>query len=184
MDALHASVRASLDSLAEAAPGEKHRLVSPLAEGSDRIVAEEASARGWELVSLLPFSREDYEKDFHSEESRLEFERLLAQATRVRALAGRRDSRSQRDSAYTAVGHLLLDVSDVLVAIWDGKGSHGEGGTAQVVREAAERGLVTVWIPSVPPHAPELLLPSGAPRLSPEKLADLVSRFPKTSTSR
>ena len=179
MGELRAAVRACLEGLAEAAPGQTHRLVSPLAEGSDRIVAEEASALGWELVSPLPFSREDYEKDFQTAESRREFDRLIAYATRVPELSGRRDTKSDRDSAYAAVGRLVLDVSDVLLAIWDGQGARGEGGTAQIVREAGERGLPTVWISSDPPHAFRLLPPSGPARLAPETLENLERRFSK-----
>jgi len=179
MSALRASAREVLLTLAAAAPGEAHRVVSPLAEGSDRILAEEAGALGWELYSPLPFSRADYEKDFKTEASRREFDELLSQAARVHELDGRRDTRSGRDSAYTAVGRVVLDVSEVLVAVWDGQDEHGEGGTAQVVREARERGLPTIWIPSRPPHDPSLLEPSGTPRLAAEKLAAIESRFPR-----
>ena len=179
MSALRASARSVLTALAEAAPGEAHRVVSPLAEGSDRILAEEAAALGWELYSPLPFSRADYEKDFKTAASKREFDELLSQAARVHELGGKRDTRSGRESAYTAVGRVVLDVSEVLVAIWDGEGEHGEGGTAQVVREARERGLPAIWIPSTPPHVPVLLAPTGTPRLPAEKLAAIAARFPK-----
>jgi hypothetical protein len=178
-DALHASVRRVLTALAETVPGEAHRLVSPLAEGSDRILAEEAAALGWALYSPLPFPRADYEKDFKTAASRREFDELLSRAARVHELDGKRDTSSGRESAYTAVGRVVLDVSEVLVAIWDGLGEHGEGGTAQVVREARERGLPTIWIPSKPPHEPALLAPTGPPRLPGEKLAAIESRFPR-----
>jgi hypothetical protein len=179
MDALRAAVRVCLEHLAAAAPAEAHRLVSPLAEGSDRIVAEEASALGWELMSPLPFRREDYEKDFQTVESRREFDRLLGRATRVRELSGRRDTKSDQDSAYAAVGRLVLDVSDVLVAIWDGRDARGEGGTAEIVQEAGSRGLPTVWISSQPPHGSRLLPPSGPSRIAAELLEDLQQRFAK-----
>jgi hypothetical protein len=176
---LRAAVRSSLERLAAADPGVPRRLVSPLAEGSDRLVADEASALGWELVGFLPFAREEYEKDFHTAESLREFDRLLGKARQVQELAGRRDTKAHRDSAYTAVGRLVLEVSDVLVAIWDGQGARGEGGTAQIVGEAAQRGLPTVWIPSEPPHEPLLLPPTGPARLPPRVMAALASRFAK-----
>ena len=181
-NALRASARSVLTALAEAAPGEAHRVVSPLAEGSDRILAEEAAALGWELYSPLPFPRADYEKDFKTAASKREFDELLSQAARVHELDGKRDTRSGRDSAYTAVGRVVLDVSEILVAIWDGQEEHGEGGTAQVVREARERGMPAIWIPSKPPHQPVLLAPTGTPRLPAEKLAAVESRFPRRST--
>ena len=180
---LRASVRGALERIAESAPGQPLRLVSPLAEGADRIVAEEAAALGWQLQSALPFAQAEYEKDFATTESRTEFRRLLARAAKVHELRGSRDSRESRDSAYTAVGRLVLDSSDVLVAVWDGASARGEGGTAQMVLEARERGLPVVWIPSEPPHEPKLLLPHASSRLSPEVLADLGARFAKPRPS-
>jgi hypothetical protein len=179
LEALRASVRGALERLAEAAPGQSMRLVSPLAEGADRIVAEEAAALGWQLQSALPFPPEEYEKDFESPESRREFRRLLDNAAKVDVLRGSRDSKDSRDSAYTAVGRLVLDSCDVLVAVWDGAGARGEGGTAQMVREARQRGIPVVWIPSEPPHEARVLPPDTSSRLSPEALADLGARFAK-----
>ena len=40
------------------------RALSPLAEGSDRIFAEEALALGYELCCPMPFYQEEFEKDF------------------------------------------------------------------------------------------------------------------------
>ena len=40
------------------------RVISPLAEGSDRLVAHVALDMGFDLQCLLPFQRDDYEKDF------------------------------------------------------------------------------------------------------------------------
>ena len=179
LEALRAGVRGALERLAEAAEGQPMRLVSPLAEGADRIVAEEAAALGWQLQSALPFARAEYEKDFATSESRHEFRRLLARAAKVDELRGSRDSKDSRDSAYAAVGRLVLDSCDVLVAVWDGESARGEGGTAQMVREARERGLPVVWVSSEPPHDPNLLPPHASSRLSPEALADLAARFAK-----
>lgn len=177
--ALRACVRGALERLAEAASGQLMRLVSPLAEGADRIVAEEAVALGWQLQSALPFAKHEYEKDFASPASRSEFRLLLAKAEKVDELRGSRASRDSRDSAYAAVGRLVLDSCDVLVAVWDGANARGEGGTAQMVREARESGMPVVWIPSEPPHEARLLPPDAPSRLSPEILAHLGARFAK-----
>ncbi len=40
-------------------------LISPLAEGADRLAARLAVARKWRLASPLPFPRAEYERDFH-----------------------------------------------------------------------------------------------------------------------
>lgn len=179
LEGLRASVRTALEGLADAAPGQAMRVVSPLAEGADRIAAEEAAALGWQLHSALPFAAADYEKDFETSASRQEFRALLARAVQVDELPGSRETAESRDAAYTAVGRLILDRSDVLMAVWDGEGARGEGGTAQMVGEARELGLPVVWIASAPPHEARLLAPLAAPRLGPATLAALDARFPK-----
>ena len=55
-------------------------LLSPLAEGADRLVAEVALELGAELIAPLPLPREEYEKDFETEASRSEFAHQLGQA--------------------------------------------------------------------------------------------------------
>ena len=46
--------------------GEPHllRVLSPLAEGSDRCVADIALSFGYELEAIIPFTQKDYEIDF------------------------------------------------------------------------------------------------------------------------
>ena len=46
------------------------RMLSALAEGADRIIAEEALALKYDLQSALPFSRDEYEKDFSAASSK------------------------------------------------------------------------------------------------------------------
>ncbi len=124
------------------------RVISPLAEGSDRLVAEEAMALGFELQSPLPFYREEYQKDFHSAESRQRFAELLQQADKVFELDG---SRFSEERAYEAVGRVVLRQSDILLAIWDGQTPRGRGGTGQIVKEALARKIPVVWIYSSAP---------------------------------
>jgi hypothetical protein len=119
------------------------RVVSPLAEGADRVVAQEGLALGYELESPLPFPRLEYEKDFQDEESKQDFRALLQRSTSVIELDGRR---SQETRAYEAVGRWVLLHSDALIAIWNGKPAAGIGGTGQIVRESLSRGILTVWI--------------------------------------
>jgi len=134
--------------------GPTFRVVSPLAEGSDRLVAEEALAMGFQLQSPLPFSREEYKNDFETEVSKKEFDELIKKARPVFELDG---SRSTAESAYEAVGRVVLRQSDLLIAIWDGAGPKGRGGTGQIVREALLRKVPAVWINAFPPHKITLL---------------------------
>src|SRR3954447_22442325 len=61
------------------------RVLSGLAEGADRLVADVALRRGAQLVACLPMQRELYEKDFETAESRAEFDRLLQRAEHCNA---------------------------------------------------------------------------------------------------
>src|ERR1700733_1200337 len=56
------------------------RIVSALAEGADRVVAEAGLATGFGLDVLLPFPAEVYETDFEEDASRAQFRELLARA--------------------------------------------------------------------------------------------------------
>jgi len=134
------------------------RLISPIAEGTDRIVAEEALALGYELQCPLPFARNEYEHDFITEESRAAYRALLGRATAVLELDGSRETASKVHDAYEAVGRMVLDQSDLLLAVWDGSEAQGRGGTRQVVHEAISRELPTVWIDSKDPHPVQVLV--------------------------
>lgn len=63
-------------------------LVSPLAEGADRIVAHRALGAGWSLQALLPFEGPRYERDFRSAASTREFRQLTARASAVEVVSG------------------------------------------------------------------------------------------------
>lgn len=118
-------------------------VISPLAEGADRIVAEEALALGYSLQSPLPFPRYEYERDFATSVSKAAFDALLNRASEVVELAG---SRAAANQAYEAVGRWVLLHSDVLIAIWDGKPPAGQGGTGQIIAEALTKHITTIWI--------------------------------------
>lgn len=131
------------------------RVISPLAEGADRFVAEEGLALGFELQCPLPFIREEYEKDFQSQASREQFNRLLAQAAAMVELPGLRNTRDApngQNESYEAVGRMVLAQSDAIIAIWNG-GSGKQGGTGQIVAEAEQLRIPIVWIDSRAPHS-------------------------------
>jgi len=118
-------------------------IVSSLAEGADRVVAECGLAVGYSLEAILPFGRREYEKDFSTATSREVFHQLLARSYSVFELDG--DPR-QRAYAYEAAGFVLLSNIDVLIAIWDGNEGKGRGGTAEVVERAVAEGIPVLWL--------------------------------------
>lgn len=139
---LAAAVDAVLDGIERTAAADESGTVrltvlSPLAEGADRLVARRALAReGAELEAVLPMDEKEYAGDFRGNKSKAEFEKLLARARSVRRLP----AAASRDETYAQAGRYVVDHCDVLIALWDGKPEEGRGGTAEVVRYARKRG--------------------------------------------
>jgi hypothetical protein len=135
------------------------RIISPLAEGADQIVAEEGLSAGFELYCPLPFKQEEYERDFSTPESLEGFRHLLAKASLVSVLGGQGETEAERDAFYASAGREVLRQSDVLIAVWDGNPARGAGGTAQIVEEARQAMMPVVWIHSQTPHRIKILIP-------------------------
>jgi hypothetical protein len=51
-----------------------------------------------------------------------------------------------RNEASAAAGRMVLDRSDVLLAVWDGHGVQGTGGTGELVALAHGRGMPLAWV--------------------------------------
>jgi hypothetical protein len=111
-------------------------LLTSLAEGADRLVAHRVLARGGGTIeALLPFPAEDYEGDFADDPSRADFRELLDQAATAEVVTG-----PTRVEAYEAAGFAVVDRSEALLALWDGRPARGRGGTAEVVARARRLG--------------------------------------------
>ena len=156
-------------------------LLSPLAEGADRLVAEIALAHGARLICPLPFARAEYEKDFATPDSLAAFRSLLARAEgRVIELPGGRGD--AETSSYAAVGEYVARNADLLIALWDGAPGQGPGGTADTVRFAACHGTPTICldprIPAAPRwiEGPAALSPTAPPDPIDDRLAMVLSR--------
>ena len=108
-----------------------------MAEGADRILAKRLllipDAALW---VPLPLPEEEYLKDFKTSKSKKEFIHLLGKAERVIKMP----VTDNREEGYLAAGKYILENSDVLLAIWDGKPAQGMAGTGEIVTLARERG--------------------------------------------
>jgi hypothetical protein len=131
-------------------------VISSLAEGSDRLAAEAGLTAGYSLEAVLPFARAEYTRDFATPESRAAFERLLKTASAVFELDG---AAGERNRAYEAAGFVMLANIDLLIAIWDGEGVAGVGGTAQIVNRAIADGIPVVRLDPLNPSAMQLSWP-------------------------
>jgi hypothetical protein len=143
VDRVREGVAAALAHIEQAFPGRKLTIVSALAEGADRIVVQEVLKKpGAELEVILPMPRTDYVRDFSTQESRREFEMLMGRAMTVHELP----PRAERAASYKDSGLWILDHSDVVFAVWDGKPEQGLGGTGAIVGLARAKSLPIVWI--------------------------------------
>ncbi len=137
-------------------PNASMRILSPLAEGADQIVAQEGLFIGYELHCILPFDSNEYIKYFDSQEGAKEFNKLLDRANTIIQLNGKYINEKDRKAAYLEAGRIIMVKSDILIAIWDGRPERGLGGTAQIVKEALKHNNPVFWIKSDFPH--EILL--------------------------
>jgi hypothetical protein len=153
------------------------RLLSPLAEGADRIAADSALAvavpcgvssapeLGYELHCPLPFPIEEYRKDFEARENHPNdtceaFDALLQKIHgnahhRILELDGSRESEGGKKLAYWKAGRFLLRHSDILLAVWDGEEDKTSVGTAGVVAHAERSRGPAIRILAAAPHSVE-----------------------------
>ena len=177
-----------------------YRIVSPLAEGADRLVAElvrspdpRLRGRATELVVPLPFPVDSYRgsagrpgTDCRSADSQAQFDRLRAMAVWARPLHSGVPTMPQRNVWYRDVGTYVVAHCDVLLALWDGMPSTAaaevpeeeRAGTADIVGFALQDEVPVIWVPVTRRSAPAARLASSSasvPRLlaeSPEGEAD------------
>lgn len=136
------------------------RAISPLAEGADRLFAEQALNLGWELCCVMPFPQDEYEKDFRpgaalEENSLTRFHEILKRAADADRLTRFQldGSRAKESASYGNGGRVVLNQSDLLVAIWDGRREGKRGGTEETMDEARRIGVPVIWVDAHKPHA-------------------------------
>lgn len=121
------------------------RLISPLAEGTDRLAAQLALQLGYLLQCPLPFSQRFYETTFSEEYgSHREFRELLSKAERVMEIKGANEQFTSQ--AYADVGSVIVNHADILVAVWDGTPNRYIAGTYATVRQALRRHIPVIII--------------------------------------
>jgi hypothetical protein len=101
-----------------------------LAAGADQLYAELLVDQGIPYTPILPCRR--YEEAFADTCARERFTRLRSAAPR----SGWVDFDRPSPLAFFAAGQEVVDRSDMMCAVWDGKEARGFGGTADVVSYA------------------------------------------------
>lgn len=115
-------------------------LLSPLADGADRLVADiylEVFKEKAKLIVPMPFNEDRYMEDFDSK-SKEEFKAYLKIAEDVIEV------KNTQGCNYKSVGVYVVDNSDILLALWDGTFNHKSGGTGEIVEYARDEGKEVV----------------------------------------
>ncbi len=120
--------------------------ITSLAPGADQLFAETVLELGGALEVVLPARRY---RDALPRAAFGAFDLLLGRAERVQHLPFDRPT----PHAYLAAGRVVVEQSDLLVAVWDGLPPNGLGGTADVVAYARDLAVPV-----------EIVWPDGASR--------------------
>ena len=116
------------------------KLLSPLADGADRFVADvylEVFKDKAKLVVPMPFDQERYMEDFNST-SKEEFLEYLQMADEIFEVE------NSQGCHYKSVGVYVVDNSDMLLALCDGTFNAKSGGTGDIVAYARKKGKEVV----------------------------------------
>jgi hypothetical protein len=112
--------------------------ITSLAIGADQLLARLVIEHGGEIHAVLPFA--DIERSFSK--ANLPAYRQLAKHASLEVL----ETQGTDQDAYLAAGLRVVDQSDILFAVWDGKPAKGKGGTADIVAYASQRAVPLIYI--------------------------------------
>jgi len=137
-DMLKKKIKEVFDELRNKLPSTPLLLLTPLAEGTDRLAAEVAIEENIDYIVTLPLSVNDYKTDFPDSEEEFDyylkkalghFEPPLRKAKSESLNQGDPD----RDESYKNVGVFIVKHCQVLMTLWDGKNTGHTSGTSQIV---------------------------------------------------
>lgn len=132
------------------------KIITPLADGADRLIAYVSIELGLEFEVLLPMPRELYIQDFDNA-SLEEFIFLESKASSITTMPLYWDNTIEsissygidRDYQYSEVGRTLAKETDYLIALWDKIDNQKWGGTAHVVKMRKEYYYKDIFIVEV-----------------------------------
>ncbi|MEM8767881.1 MAG: hypothetical protein AAGE43_10580 [Pseudomonadota bacterium] len=140
LEAIKARIRSFFEDMQAAFPDLPLMVMTPLAEGADRLAAEVAHELDIPTIVLLPMPQHLYERDFEGA-SLAEFQamRELGECVELPLLPEFDEADVMapglgRDYQYAQLGAYLAAHSHILLAIWDGKPSNAPGGTGHVIK--------------------------------------------------
>ncbi len=138
--AIRAAVENLLRELQGAHPDVRLKLLCPMAEGADLLVADVALDLGVDVLALLTFPRDVCRAELSTDEARAVFDRVCARGELLAvptppdaAIADFSRPGAVRDQQFQRAGLIVAQYSTLLIAIWDGLPTSHPAGTARVV---------------------------------------------------
>lgn len=116
--------------------------ITCLAVGADSLFAKIVLQHSGSIEAVLPFPGYELKLQAHERD---EHRRLLERASRVTTL--RRQSTDEE--SYFEAGKRVVDLADLLIAVWNSKPAKGLGGTADIVEYAKQRRKAIVHLDPV-----------------------------------
>ncbi|MGH8910363.1 MAG: hypothetical protein ACRD0K_28680 [Egibacteraceae bacterium] len=134
-------VSRALDDLLSGLPSPELIGLTCLADGADQVFATAMLKRGGALEVIVPAL--EYRDGLAPAETRRRYDEFIVRASRIVKLPFVESS----EEAHMAAGRRIVETSDLLVAVWDGKPARGHGGTADVVEYSRLKGVPVevVW---------------------------------------
>jgi hypothetical protein len=114
--------------------------ISALAAGADQLFADIILEMRGELHVVLPFR--SYERTLSSDALRKKYFHLLSKATHVETLPGAVSD----EQSFLLAGFRVIELAEVMIAVWDGGKAEGLGGTADIVAQARIKQVPTTHI--------------------------------------
>ncbi len=155
MGKLQQAVQRAIDFIEQQFPEHYLTVFSPLAIGSDRLVARELLKKdNSRLIAVLPVPQDEYINDFgltddywldkQGAELRKEFKYWLSErATEIINIP----PLPSRKEAYLRAGYFIAEHSDVMIVVWDGQSNPESSVTAQIVARAEKlhKPICHIW---------------------------------------
>jgi hypothetical protein len=115
--------------------------LSSLARGADQMFARAIVRARVPLTVVVPCT--NYESTLVGPDDIASYRALLRQASTVESLP----FSSPSEHAFLAAGQRIVDLCDLLIAVWDGRPAGGLGGTGDIVAYArkTKRRLEVIW---------------------------------------
>jgi len=104
--------------------------LTSLADGADQLFAEVVLSLGKPLEVIIPCK--NYEAAFTSLVARKRFRNLKHRVSKAYVL----DFEHPSEEAFYQAGRRIVELSDLMIFVWNGKPAKGHGGTADIIAYA------------------------------------------------